>query len=157
MPHITNLTKVLLLSVATVALTSILVSAGGNKGEEGEDIILYKNNLVIRESGGKGKGKGKGGGRGNLVLAEGKSHEEHHHEEFGGDYFGGHHEGMGHDFGHGDSFEHKMIKDIIMGNDDNVSPANVRNSPRQSRRGRTSSGDGNVSWMQYLFRRAPAE
>ena len=71
-------------------LAAIEVSCGG-KGKGGSDIILYKNNLLIR--GEKGKG--------NLVIAE-PHHHHHHHEHHG------HHEE--HHHGHA---QHKSIMSLL--------------------------------------------
>ena len=75
-------------SLSTLSLISLSAMAGG-KGDDGEDIIMYRNNLVIRGNGG-----------GNLVLANDKQHDpigelEGHHDfdHHDGDYFG-------HDHGH---------------------------------------------------------
>lgn len=78
---------------------SVEISCGG-KGK-GSDIILYKNNLVIR--GEKGKGS--------LVIAEKPHHHHHgHHEE----HHGGHHHHGGHDDHH---YEKKLIMSVL--NDSN--------------------------------------
>jgi hypothetical protein len=71
------------------------ISCGGKGKGKGSDIILYKNNLVIR--GEKGKG--------NLVIAGGHQHNHGHHEEHGGHHFG--HEGGHH------HHEQKFIMSVL--------------------------------------------
>lgn len=164
MPHnYSASTQIVLISLAIIGFASLLVMAGSKGGDEGSDIILYNNNLVIRGNGGKGKGKGKGEGGGNLVIAEQQheSHEKHHHHGFDDGHFGGHQylygdSKMGH-YGH-DSFEQKLIREIIMGGEEGRGTANARTG-RVS--GRTSSRSGNnnneqkkrdqISWGQVLL------
>ena len=69
-----------------------------NKG--GSDIILYKNNLVVR-SNNKGKGnKGKGG---SIIIVNG-GHKHHGNHGYGGHEHHGHHHGH-----HKISFEQNLI------------------------------------------------
>lgn len=101
----------------TMAIISIAYTtqvAAGGKGGKGEDIILYNNNLLIRDPKGKG---------GTLFVGHGGHHE--HHEEmdsFGGFGYGfgegghehsGHHEFSGH-HEHSSHHEHKKEPVVVV-------------------------------------------
>lgn len=92
--HIIALQVVCLAAILTISY----VIAGGKGGKGGSDIILYKNNLIIRGEGGKGKGKGGGG----TLFIGGEDHHHKHHEHHGHHEhgFGDHHGFGGHDMGH---------------------------------------------------------
>lgn len=102
-------------TLVAIVISAMQVLAGGKGDGGGEDIILYKNNIIIRGEGGKGKGKGKGGGGGNLLLAPGPEKEYHDlgwdHHEHGGHGHQGHH-GYG-DMHHQQHHGHKELPPII--------------------------------------------
>lgn len=78
-----------LLIVFLVASNEVLC---GGKGK-GSDIILYKNNLLIRSNKGKG---------GNLLIADPHHHHHGHHGHHG------HHDHQGHQ-GHQEHSHHKQV------------------------------------------------
>ena len=155
----------LLSTLAAIYLAGILALAGG-KGEGEEDLILYRGNIVMR-GGGKG---GKGKGSGNFVLADQQqdpfeelAHHHHNGHGFGhehGTNFGNHHRNDVSSHGPHESYEQKLIRDIVMGHEQ--ATAAGRSSARQSRRSsaRESNNTNNnsdsrrgngMSWAQLLL------
>ena len=121
-----NLNIVLITALMTILVALLTNSnqalAGGNRGSKGKDIILYKNNLLIR--GGK---KGKGG---NLLIA---SNQHHHYHEHGG---------------HGESeFGHKMMAEVIGAE----SKGNNKGRNRITAGGQMKAKGGGMTWEKMIL------
>jgi hypothetical protein len=126
-----NLMRLLLKSIAGMLVCSLLVAirdvSCGGKGKGQSDIILYKNNLIIR--GAKGKG-------GNLVIAEPHHHGQHHDEGHHHD----HHEDHHHHHHHKN--EHKFLMNAI---------SNSKGKGNKGKGGKMESKGGEMNWEDLIM------
>lgn len=109
------------LAITITLMVATSLTEAGNKGNKGSDIILYKNNLLIR--GKKGKG--------NLLIADGH---------------GGHH---GHD--HGGHKDHQFIMEAIMMSNKGKGKGNKGKGGQMGGMNMKSKGGNSMEWEQMIM------